>query len=153
MKIASGPMILARPVARTEAAQTLASGESVFIPAEGASDLPAPAAYPDDVQSHIEAGRKLASSLGISEPAARHLNVPGMAVGVGAGAVGGAAIGVLLTQLKSVHPASAIAFDAACAVLGVAAGTVVGSGQFSATVDATLKDGRVGFTLSPVSAK
>lgn len=153
MKIASGPAILARPVVRTEAAKTLASGESVFIPAEGAPNLPAPAAYPDDVKSHIETGRSLASSLGLSDSAARHLNVPGMAVGAGTGAAAGAAIGTLLTQLRAVHPTSAIALEAACAVLGAAAGTAVGSGQFSATVDATLKDGRVGFTLNPVSAK
>jgi hypothetical protein len=94
MKITSGPMILARPVVRTEAAKTLASGESVFISAEDAPNLSAPAAYPEDVKSHIEAGRLLASSLGVSDPAARHLNVPGMVVGGGTGAAAGAAIGV-----------------------------------------------------------
>jgi hypothetical protein len=151
MKITSGPMILALPVVRTETAKTLAAGESVFISAENAPDLPAPAAYPEDVKSHIETGRAAVSSVSLSDSAMRHLNLPGMAVGAGTGTLAGAAIGTLLTQLRAVHPTSAAAFDAACALLGTAAGTAVGSGYF--ILEGTLKDGGIGFKVSPVTAK
>jgi hypothetical protein len=147
----SGPSILARPVVRTETANTLASGASVFIEAESAHNLPGPAAYPADVKNHIEAGRAAVGGVLLGDSVLRQLNIPAMKVGGATGLFAGAAIGVLLDQLRAVHPSSAIAFDAACAVLGAAAGTAVGSGQF--TLEGKLEHGGVGFALSPVLPK
>jgi hypothetical protein len=152
MKIASGPSIIALPAVRTATAQSLAAGEDVYIEAPSAAEAAKAAPYSPDIKRRIEAGRANVAGVQVSDSILSKLNLPGIAVGSATGLVAGAAIGVIIDQIRTVHPTSAIAFDAAFAALGSSMGAAVGSGLF--TIKPTLNpNGEIGVEISPVSAK
>jgi hypothetical protein len=133
MRIASGPSVISVPSVRTETARSLAAGEQVFISPASAAEAAKPAQYPADVQRHIEAGRAIVSGVWVTDPTLRKLDVGGAMFGGALGMVGGAAVGVIVDQIRAAHPTSAIAFDAAFAALGSTMGAAVGSGLFTIT--------------------
>jgi hypothetical protein len=152
VRIASGPSIIAIPSVRTAAAQSLAAGEDVFVKAATAAEVANATPYSPEIKRHIEAGRANVAGVRVSDSILSKLNLPGMAVGSATGLVAGAAIGVIIEQIRSAHPASAVAFDAAFAALGSSLGGAVGSGLF--TIKPTWNpNGEIGVEISPVAAK
>lgn len=132
MKIAEAPVILYSAQARREAAGVLASGKPVVVQAATSSgDLLHQVDF-ESMKKDIEAGRAAVTQITWDSSYASkvQINVPGMVVGGATGSVAGAAVGVLLNQLRTVHPTSSVAVDAACALLGTSLGAAVGSGLF-----------------------
>ena len=132
---------------------SLAAGQQVFIDPAGGhpSDLPGAGTYAPELQRQIVEGRAAVASVRFDDKARSILNLPGMTVGAGAGTLVGAAIGILLEQVRAVHPASAVAFDAACAAIGCGLGGAVGSGLF--TLEGTMEHGKFGLKIAPVIPK
>jgi hypothetical protein len=154
MKVAQASSVISSVLVRKDASTALTAGEHVFIAASGhAADSPAPAAYPHDLQKEIEAGRLHIASVHFDERARSELNIRGITLGAGAGTLVGVSIGVLIDQLRAVHPTSAVAVDAACAVIGGVLGGALGSGKVTLEGTYDPKDGQVGFKIAPVTAK
>src|SRR5208283_2813188 len=122
MKIATASSAILSSDVRKDAAKSLAAGEQVFVStsAEEAEVVRAALRSPD-LTRQIEAAA--VTGIRIDDG----WNVPGLVIGTTGGTIVGAGIGVLLDQLRAVHPQSAVAFEAACAVIGAGIGGVVGS--------------------------
>ena len=143
MKIATTYDIISNYDARQRIAKSLTAGEPVAIvaPQVEEADAISKAPHSFELARDIRTGR--AASTTIDEKTRSELNLAGLAVGGAAGAVAGVGIGVLLDQLKAVHPSSAPAFDAACALIGLAVGSAAGSNAIKFKFGFSLKEGRI----------
>src|SRR5436309_1236715 len=136
MKIATASSIISDIHVRNDVAKSLGAGEQVSIVA-----TPSNSPHPPELAQEIHAGRAVYAT--IDERSRSQLNIPGLLVGGAAGTVAGAGIGMILDQLKAVHPSSAPAFDVACALVGMALGSAAGSNLLKVKLGFSVKDGRV----------
>lgn len=151
MKIANASNLFLYPRELQSTSEALAKGESVKVQTSepaAAAPLPRPSM---ELLRQIEAGRATVSAVHAEPDVWKQLNVPGMVVGGAGGTIAGAAIGVMLNTLRSVHPTSAATFDACCAVLGGVAGSMVGSRQF--VLKASVEKEGLSFALSAAEPK
>jgi len=129
MRIAASSVFL-NPDALEKAAKSLADGEAVFVStsAQEANVVSAAPRSPE-LKGHIAAGRTAVAKVD-------QWNVPGLVIGSTGGTMVGAGVGVMLDQLRAVHPQSAAAFEAACALIGFGIGGMVGSKTIKLNVEA-----------------
>ena len=127
MRIAASSVFL-NPDALEKAAKSLADGEAVFVStsAQEANVVSAAPRSPE-LKGHIAAGRTAVAKVD-------QWNVPGLVIGSTGGTMVG--VGVMLDQLRAVHPQSAAAFEAACALIVCGIGGMVGSKTIKLNVEA-----------------
>jgi hypothetical protein len=180
MKIANLQNVIASEAAQKETESALASGEAVLLqsPIELSLDMTAVNKYLETFGTRIEVGRSALSDVQMlqastlaqtstpsalrssvlpqPQPVARTSNAQAVAMGAGGGALVGASVGVLIEQLRSVHPTSAIAVDVACGVIGSVLGGALATGKFSIEGSCEItQEGKkkFGVMIAPVTAK
>lgn len=145
MKITPASEVLLKPRILQDAATSLTAGQAVsIVPTPGnAADAASNTPHTPELRRHIDAGQNTVATVHLDEATRKALNVPGMAIGATSGALAGASVGIILNQLKQIHPASAPVFDAACAIFGAAIGGAAGSNSLKFSLGFTPKDGAV----------
>jgi Rieske Fe-S protein len=152
MKIASAPALLTSVTAREAAARSIVAGDYVAVEgSSGSAGAQKSILYTQEANRQIAAGFKKVATVQVDDSFLKQLNLPGITVGAVTGTLAGAAIGTMLNLLKTVHPTSAVAFDATCAVLGCASGAAVGSGMFK--LDLKMEGDKPVVGIAPVLAK
>jgi hypothetical protein len=154
MKIAQASSLLANYQIRQDVSKSLLAGQEVLVTiSDHHSELTATPPHSPELTQAIAAGQSAITAIRVNPTLPKDWNGNAMAFGGVTGIVVGASVGVLLNQLRSVHPASAIAVDAACAAIGLSAGAAtgaaIGSGMFeSVEVQPTITaDGKFGLKL------
>jgi hypothetical protein len=131
MKIAAPSVILNYDV-RKDTAISLAAGEPVLVAGTSGheADAVSKMSLSPELSRTVITGQAAITTIRMNKGARHEFKRQGIEIGAGAGALIGAGVGILLQQLKQIHPSSALAVDAACVLIGAGLGGAVGSGQF-----------------------
>ncbi len=136
MKIAQASSLLANYQIREDVSKSLLAGQEVLVTvSEHHTELTATPPHSPELTQAITAGQSAITSIRVNQTLPKEWTVNAMALGGATGTIVGASVGVLLNQLRSVHPASAIAVDAACAAIGLSAGVATGAAIGSGILD------------------
>ncbi|ADW68784.1 hypothetical protein [Granulicella tundricola] len=149
MRIAQASKVMQHEEFRKDVAQALSAGEEIHVESPAALIAANPFSQSPLLISQIALGASLLSGIQVTDANREFLQrallgtgpVPTApittdkrklfnftATGALSGTIIGAAVGVLLEQVRAVHPTSAVAFDATLAVLGCTVGATMGAG-------------------------